>query len=96
MLVLKRLKMPNYDEENQLSWLAVDQQSCIVSRFVENSDPVRKSYIPDGPAVNTSWRMTFSGNKLLLLQEEGGSSEYLREGMVMIFEEGKWKKYFRT
>lgn len=91
---IEKIEDAEYAEENQLSWFAGGSSGVMSYRFVENSDPETKSYIPDGPAVNTSWKMTFSGNKLFVVAGGRWSAEYLREGMVMIFEDGIWKNIF--
>ncbi|MDD3079368.1 MAG: two-component regulator propeller domain-containing protein [Paludibacter sp.] len=47
-------------------------------------------YKPSGPAVNIPWSLTFSGQKLFMVQGGRWGAEKRRDGILMIYEKGTW------
>ena len=79
----------DYDAVNKTSWFAGSSEG-IISYNNSLATPVKKSYKPAGPSVNIPWDMTFSGQKLFVVQGGRWSSQYFRKGLVMMYENGVW------
>ena len=78
-----------YDADNKTSWFAGSSEG-IISFNNSSATPVIKNYKPAGPSVNIPWDMTFSGQKLFVVQGGRWSSQYFRKGLVMMYENGVW------
>ncbi len=77
-----------YDTENNLYWLAGNTKGVLA--ITETNTTAPKIFKPLGPAVNSPWSMTFAGEKLFVVPGGRWSSQYMRRGEVMIFENEKW------
>ncbi|HRZ97685.1 MAG TPA: two-component regulator propeller domain-containing protein [Paludibacter sp.] len=77
-----------YDAESKTSWFA--GSSIGVIAYNSGLNPAVKTYKPAGPAVNIPWSMTFAGQKLFVVQGGRWSSQYFRQGLVMMYENGVW------
>lgn len=50
----------------------------------------RVTYIPNGPLVNTAYRLKFDRGRLYMLAGGRWAVQYYRPGHVMVLEDGKW------
>jgi len=82
-----------YDDEEDVSWLATT--SGVVS-YNEDNNAVINTYKPNGPAVNSPWNMTFSGEKLYVVPGGRSYIQYLKPGHVMIFENETWSNIYNA
>ncbi len=73
------------DSRSNQMWLSGDERG-IAKYQTENSI----FYKPKGPAVNIPYSMKFSGEKLFIVQGGRWTSQFLREGIVMMFENDQW------
>lgn len=48
------------------------------------------SFLPDGPAVNKPYRMTFLGDKMVMVPGGRWTTQYQQNAYVMIYEQGEW------
>lgn len=79
-----------YDSANNTFWFAANALGVISYKKTGLEDPVISYYKPAGPAVNMPWSMTFAGQKLFAVPGGRWAAQYLREGNVMIYENGSW------
>lgn len=75
-----------YDKENDIYWLAATEKGVMYSKNGNISEPIK----PNGPAVNIPWSITFSGNKMYVVNGGRWAGSYNRVGQLMILEGGKW------
>lgn len=75
-----------YDPSSSKFWLAGNDQGVV--EYLSNG--TANFYKPNGPAVNTPYKLRFSGEKLFVVPGGRFSVEYMRPGIVMIFEDNKW------
>ncbi len=76
-----------FDSERNLYWFAGKSEG-VVSYNIETSEV--NSYKPGGPIVNTPWEMTFSQQKLFVVQGGRWATQYDKPGYVMIYENNTW------
>lgn len=87
---LFQLKDGIYDSTASKFWFAGDPRGVILYDL-KNSSIVGEPYLPAGPAVNTPFKLKFAGERLFVLQGGRWEQEYNRPGIVMIYENNKWK-----
>lgn len=54
------------------------------------ADQTHSSYVPSGPATNTSFRLKFAGEKLFSFPGGRRGTQFYRPGAVMMFENETW------
>ncbi len=79
--------MASYDAENDEIWAAADYAGIAKITPTTNATNV---FCPNGPAVNTAWRIKYSDNKIFVVQGGRWAVQYQRPGYVMMFENGMW------
>lgn len=79
-----------YDAKNNTYWLAGNAQGVISYKETGNNTPELSYFKPAGPAVNNPWDMTFAGKKLFVVPGGRWGAQDLKEGIVMMFEDGHW------
>jgi hypothetical protein len=79
-----------YDQTNSTYWFAANTSGIIAYKQVGTETPTVNYYKPTGPAVNTPWDMTFSGQKLFVVPGGRWDIQYSHPGNVMMFENGVW------
>jgi len=79
-----------YDSENNTYYFAGNALGVISYKQTGTETPIINYFKPAGPAVNMPWDMTFAGQKLFVVPGGRGAAQYLREGVVMMFENGVW------
>lgn len=79
-----------YDNKNSSFWLGGLSQGLVYYKYDNLTTPILSRYIPNGPFLNTSWDLTFSGEKLYVVPGGRWGSQDLRPGCVMIFENNNW------
>lgn len=80
-----------YDSQSGIFWLAAGTQGVISFTPTAGGTPTLSYFKPDGPAVNIPWSMTFAGDKLFVVPGGRWSAQYLRDGAIMMYQNGKWK-----
>lgn len=87
---LNTIKDGIYDNNTSKFWFAGDSKG--VAEYVLNGEENSTNfYLPNGPAVNIPYKLKFAGERLFVLQGGRWAAQYLRPGIVMIFEDNKWK-----
>lgn len=87
---LNTIKDGIYDNNTSKFWFAGDSKG--VAEYVLNGEENSTNfYLPNGPAVNIPYKLKFAGERLFVLQGGRWDAQYLRPGIVMIFEDNKWK-----
>jgi len=76
-----------FDSERNLYWFAGKSEG-VVSYNIETSEV--NSYKPGGPIVNIPWEMTFSQQKLFVVQGGRWATQDDKPGYVMIYENNTW------
>lgn len=76
-----------YDSNADLYWFAAGEQGMMCYNARTQS---KNNYIPNGPQVNTPYRLQFSGKKLFMVQGGRWASQYNLPGYVMMYENGEW------
>ncbi|MGB4413750.1 MAG: two-component regulator propeller domain-containing protein [Paludibacter sp.] len=76
-----------FDSERNLYWFAGKSEG-VVSYNIETSEV--NSYKPGGPIVNIPWEMTFSQQKLFVVQGGRWAIQDNKPGYVMIYENNIW------
>ena len=79
-----------YDSENNTYYFAGNALGVISYKQTGTETPIITYFKPAGPTVNMPWDMTFAGQKLFVVPGGRGAAQYLREGVVMMFENGVW------
>jgi len=79
-----------YDSQNNTYYFAGNALGVISYKQTGTETPIITYFKPAGPAVNMPWDMTFAGQKLFVVPGGRGAAQYLREGVVMMFENGVW------
>lgn len=79
-----------YDNVKDTYWMAAASQGVISFKLISGSDPEITWFKPEGPAVNIPWSLTFAGEKLFMVNGGRWDVQYNRNGLVMIYENGKW------
>ena len=59
--------------------------------MIRDCDGVKTTIRPNGPAVNSPYRMTFAGEKMVMVPGARWTSESATMAEVMILEEGEWQ-----
>lgn len=77
-----------FDSERNLYWFAGKSEG-VISYNIGTSKI--NSYKPKGPAANIPWEMTFSGQKLFVVQGGRWAAQYDSLGIVMIHENEQWR-----
>lgn len=83
-----------YDPTNNTYWFAANALGIMSYKQIDSVEPILSYYKPSGPAVNIPWNMTFSGEKLFVVQGGRMSGEYRRAGLVMMYENGLWTNVY--
>lgn len=83
-----------YDAENSSYWFAANASGIKSYKQVGVETPVIDSIKPAGPAVNIPWDMTFAGKKLFVVPGGRWSSQYNRDGAVMMYENSVWTNIY--
>ena len=79
------------DIANGTFWFAGNQKG-LISYNTTNAEV--KEYNPNGPATNVPYAMTFSKQKLVVLQGGRWGAQYGRSGDVMIYENNTWTNIY--
>lgn len=82
-----------FDNVSGLYWFATGAKG-IAQYKISGESPVISFYKPEGPAVNIPYQMRFAGQKLFVVQGGRLSDRYLREGLLMIYENNSWKNIY--
>jgi hypothetical protein len=90
------VKDAEYDKINETYWFAAKALGVVSYKKTGNDQPVVNTFKPEGPAVNASWDMTFSGEKLFVVQGGGYASKDNKEGIVMMFKNGNWTNIYES
>jgi len=83
-----------YDATNSTYYFAANNSGIISYKQISTETPVVSYFKPAGPAVNTPWNMTFSGKKLFMVQGGRWAAQDLRDGDVMMYEDGLWTNIY--
>lgn len=76
-----------YDMSRNQYWIAENDNGLVKL----NSDGnFIMSYKPSGPAANSAWDMVFAGDKLFVVPGGREGAQFLRQGVIMILEDGEW------
>lgn len=67
-----------------------DYNSSVGKGIVRTCDGVQTSFLPNGPAVNSPYRMTFSDGRMIMVPGARWTSESAIPARVMILEDGSW------
>lgn len=67
-----------------------DYNSSVGRGIVRTCDGVQTSFVPNGPAVNFPYRMTFSDGRMIMVPGSRWTSEAAIPARVMILEDGSW------
>lgn len=67
-----------------------DYNSSVGKGIVRTCNGVQTSFLPNGPAVNFPYRMTFSGSRMIMVPGSRWTSEAAIPARVMILEGGVW------
>lgn len=67
-----------------------DYNSSVGNGIVRTCDGVRTSFLPNGPAVNSPYRMTLSDGRMIMVPGARWTSESAIPARVMIYEDGLW------
>lgn len=87
---LNTIKDGIYDNNSKKFWFAGDERG-IAEYELNGGENGTNFYHVEGPAVNVPYKMTFAGEKLFVLQGGRWASQYDRPGLVMIYENNRWK-----
>ena len=87
---ISTVKDGTYDSKSSKFWFAAGEQG-LAEYQLSGNNPVINYYKPDGPAVNSPYRMRFEGEKLFVIQGGRWDTDWKRDGIVMIFENNIWK-----
>jgi len=79
-----------YNSQDNTYYFAGNALGVISYKQTGSETPAINNYKPVGPAVNIPWDMTFAGQKLFIVPGGRWAAQYLREGVVMMFENGVW------
>lgn len=77
-----------FDSNKNLFWFAGRSKGII--SYVNTTTPEISTYKPNGPISNIPYELTFSNQKLFMLQGGRWAGQYSRPGYVMIYENGTW------
>jgi hypothetical protein len=83
-----------YDSQNNTYYFAGNALGVISYKQTGTETPIITYFKPAGPAVNMPWDMTFAGQKLFVVPGGRWAAQYLREGVVMMFENGIWTNIY--
>ncbi|MCQ2335279.1 MAG: hypothetical protein MJZ89_05515 [Paludibacteraceae bacterium] len=72
-------------EINHCSYVASQNEG-----IVRTCKQVRTAFAPSGPAVNKPYRMTFLGDKMIMVPGRRWAINYKEDPYVMIYEGGEW------
>ena len=79
-----------FDAARNIYWLAGNAKGVISMNATNIANPEIKNYQPLGPATNAPWQISFSGQKMFVVQGGRWEVQYQRPGYVMIYENGIW------
>lgn len=79
-------KGTQYDD-GQSVWYAGNTEGIV--RFIQSTSQ-RMNYIPDGPIVNTPYRITATQGKVWVVSGGRWAEEYAKPGHVMIYDGERW------
>lgn len=79
-----------FDAARNVYWLAGKAKGVISMNVTNIATPEIKNYQPLGPITNAPWQITFSGQKMFVVQGGRWEIQYQRPGYVMIYENGIW------
>lgn len=84
---------PIYDayQEGTLFWVATGGQGI---GHINGENNAYATFIPDGPAVNIPYRMTFYDDALYVVPGGRWAEQYRRPGYVMIYSDYCWKNIY--
>ena len=80
-----------FDTVNNTYWFAANEKGVI--SYNPTSLELPHEFKPKGPAVNVPAYMTYSGNKLFVVNGLSSSKDFI-EGIVMMYENGTWTNIY--
>ncbi|MFV0392611.1 MAG: two-component regulator propeller domain-containing protein [Paludibacteraceae bacterium] len=89
---LTNVKDGIYDNASSKFWFGGDTRG--IAEYSLNGEP--NFYKPEGPALNSTFKMRFAGNKLFVAPGGRWPAQYLIPGHIMIFEDNKWTNISHT
>lgn len=69
-------------------WFAAQDQGLC---WYNTNKNVYDEYLPNGPIVNSPYKLKFFNDRLYMVQGFRDATQYFKEGVVMIYEDGEWK-----
>lgn len=87
---LSTIKDGVYDKNTSKFWFAGDPKG-VAEYVLSGGENSVNFYLPEGPAVNIPYKLKFAGDRLFVLQGGRWDVQYFRPGVVMIYEDSKWK-----
>jgi len=85
-----------YDSTNSIYWFAASTSGIIAYKQNGNETPTVNYYKPGGPALNSPWRMKFSGQKLFVVPGGRMAEFYNTPGFIMMYEKNTWNNISRN
>lgn len=79
-----------FDGTNSTYWFAANALGIISYKQISDETPEISYYKPAGPALNYPWDMTFAGKKLFVVPGGRWGAQDMREGVVMMYQDGVW------
>lgn len=78
------------DNKDDKMWFIDKERGIISYEKVTGNSSTINYYKPNGPALNTPYRMRFGGDRLFVVPGGRWEAQYNNPGKILIFEDNKW------